>query len=379
MVATIPAVVIALSIAPSALGQASTVKVVPEAPSSSSSNSGSSDPNIVRATSADPASSTGAATSGASTTVVVTGEPVAPPPPPPPPPTAPAAPAAPDPSQPTLPAFVLDVEQAIPIAPPEWELLELRQLESRMVNAPNDASRAEAAAAFELLRARLESDGPVVILGRRAGGGNGNVPAAVLVPSGLGGRAMASASRLRVTPLDAPFPASALGKATRAFPNLRLFGTASAPGYIAAHIESASGPTSATPTPAGAAPSPWARRAALSLPESEQLAVDGSPEAGPLMNGRVPLAVTVRNAGTSALPPCEVFFEFMDASGNLIHREFLWITRQRTEALEASLPALVPGDRVVIETPVPPEIAAQAQSCRVFIVKMLPGAQAARR
>lgn len=275
------------------------------------------------------------------------------------------------------PPFTLLVEQSIPVPPPEWEFLQLRELEARLVNAPDDAARGVTAMELEALRQRMNVDHAVVLLGRmNAGAREAPVNAAVLVPAGMGGNTVTADSSVRVMPSAIPFPASALGEAARAFPSLRLFGTPTSPGFVAESFEPVATTTEAR-TISGGRAAPWARRTATALAESANLVVDAPLAPGPMLNGRIPVAVTVRNSGAAALPPCEVFVEFMDGSGNLIHREFRWVTAQRSEALEAHLPALAPGAQTTIEIPLPPNIAAQAQSARVLILKALPTPQAA--
>jgi len=271
---------------------------------------------------------------------------------------------------------VLVVEQVVPLSPSEWELLDARQLEARAVNAANDADRTAAVAELEALRTRVASDRAVVLLGR-TGGGGGSRPTAVLIASGMGAESISPGASVRVVPIDAAFPSSSLGSAEHAFPSLRTFGTPTAPGFIAESFEVTAAPSGASAA-ASVPPAPWARRTAMSLPESSNLVTEGVPAAGAMVNGRVPVSVTVRNAGTRPLPACEVFFEMLDSSGAVIHREFAWITPQRSWSLEPNLPALAPGDRATIDVPLPPEIAARSQSCRVLIVKMFSGARSKR-
>ncbi|MBX3354878.1 MAG: hypothetical protein KF724_04190 [Phycisphaeraceae bacterium] len=281
--------------------------------------------------------------------------------------------------------FVLAVEQRVKLEPPEWDTLELRELEARIVNATSDAWRAELEAQAAVLRERMDRDGACVLLGRSAARGDaGGRPTAVFVPAGMSGWEAERGSTVRVTPSARPWPSLGLGLAAQAFPELRTFGTEARPGFVASAIEivtrsdtapGAAGATTESVIRAipGRDKSPWTRAVASPRTESASLQVEGGPESGPILNGRVPMSITVRNAGVQALPPSEVFFEFMDASGNLIHREFQWVTPQRAAALEARLPALAPGAVATIETPVPPEIAAQARSCRVLILRFLSG------
>lgn len=270
--------------------------------------------------------------------------------------------------------FVLTVEQNVRLAPPEWDLLRVRELEARLINAPTDAARMATAQELEALRMRLAEDGAVVLLGRAAGARGSSVPTVVLVPAGLRGPTIAAGSAVRVTPSAADLPASALGLATNAFPMIRTSGTDALPGFVAAAVEPATAPSTSARAARATDPSPWAGALATSLAESASLSVEGSPVAGAEVSGRVPLRVTVRNSGPSALPPVEVFFEFLDGSGNLIHREFAWVTPQRSQALEAHLPALAPGATVNTEVAVPPAIAAQARSARVLILRELAAA-----
>jgi len=269
------------------------------------------------------------------------------------------------------PPFVLIVEENVPLDPPEWDVIQLRELEARLVNAPSDERRNAVAAELEELRRLMEVDGRVLLLGRTdARGRRGPADVAVLVPAGLGGASVVAGSSVRVTPSPALFPSSALGDATLAFPSLRRFGTSSSPGYIATVIEPISTGAAARSVSDDRA-SPWARRTATALAESERLVVDTPLASGPVVNDRVPVTLTVRNSSTLALPPCEVFFEFMDGSGNLLHREFGWITPQRTLALEAHLPALTAGQQTMIDVPLPPDVAAQASSARVLILRAI--------
>lgn len=273
------------------------------------------------------------------------------------------------------PPFVFAVDQIVPLAPPEWDTLQLRELEARLVNAPDDAARNATAVELDVLRRRMDTERAVVLLGRMQAGRSGApTDAVVYVPAGLGGISVGQGATIRVSPTAAPFPSSALGEAVHAFPNVRRFGTAEMPGFIAGAIEPATATIPVRTVSTVRDASPWARRTATSLAESAKLSVEGALSAGPMVNGRVPMSVTVRNAGAAALPPCEVFFEFLDANGNLIHREFSWVTSQRSEALEAHLPALQPGEQATVTTPLPPEIAAQARSARVLILKALASA-----
>ncbi len=275
------------------------------------------------------------------------------------------------------PPFVLDVEQVVPLAPASWDVLELRRLDSEVVNATSEAARSAVAAQRDALKARLD-DGACVLLGRStlAGGAGRNgasaAGTAVLVPEGLRGRAVAVGSSVRVTPSAAPWPSMALSEAARAFPELRLYGTSERPGFVAAAVESLPAPAENAKAPAPSPPSAtaWGRASARSLPASAGLIAD-APVAGRPVDRWVPMSVTIRNSSQTAMPPCEVFVEFLGANGEIVHREFRWLTERDSVASENRLPALAPGASTTVRVPVPPAIATQATGARVLVVKLL--------
>ncbi|MBM4113288.1 MAG: hypothetical protein FJ253_07925 [Phycisphaerae bacterium] len=270
--------------------------------------------------------------------------------------------------------FTLQVEQMVPLDPPGWDLLEMQRLEVAQVNATSEQARNEIAVEIEALRKRLD-DGACVLLGRGpiASGGRGAGGTAVLVPAGLGGRAALRGESVRVVPSAIPWPSMAVGDARRSYPELRLYGTPARPGFVAESIEVLPPPgekESAKRAPAAPSPTTWGRASAISLPESSQLVCD-APVPGAATSRWIPMSVTVRNSGAKPLPECEVFVEFLDSSGQLLHREFKWITERDSTASEARLPALAPGASTVIRVPAPPSIADKATECRVLIVRLL--------
>lgn len=274
--------------------------------------------------------------------------------------------------------FTLQVEQVVPLAPPEWERLELTRLEVDRVNATSEAARSVIDGEIRSLKARLD-DGPCVLLGQGpiAGDGRGIGGTAVLVPSGMGARAMTPGTAVRVTPSSIPWPPMAVGEASRAYPVLRLFGTPARPGFVAESIESVAAPTGSTSRGSASVPdpsrTPWGRAVATSLAESAQLGCD-SPTAERTRGAWVPMGVTVRNTGAKALAPSEVFVEFLDSNGALVHREYRWVTPRDTTATEARLPGLEPGASTTIRVPVPASMAPRCAACRVMILRFLPNA-----
>jgi len=278
--------------------------------------------------------------------------------------------------------FVLEVERMVPLEAPEWETMELKSLEVRMFNAPTDEARQALAAQADALRQRIDQQSPCVLLGRSAAKSGSAAPTAVLVPAGMSGRTAVTGSVVRVTPSTEPWPNFGLGEAGRAFPELRLFGTATRPGFVASAIEvtaqsgnAASEPRStaeavkAIPT---AEPSPWLRKTPASLAASASLVVEGAPVAGSPIGNMVPMSLRVRNSAVTSLPPCHVYFEFFDGSGNLIHREFRWLTERMTDPTEARIPEMAPNAVITLDTMVPVSVAPMVSSAKVLIVRALP-------
>lgn len=291
-----------------------------------------------------------------------------------------------DPSNATTGApFTLQVEQRVLLSPPEWQTLEIRDLEERIINAVNDAARTELQARRDALRDLMERDRACVLLGRAVTRGATEArPTAVLVPAGRGGSAAVVGSSVRVTPTTEPWPALGVGEAARAFPELRLFGSGARPGFVAESLEVAGVPashgSSATTTAEAVKaipriePSPWSREAPACLAASGSLVVEQAPEARRAFGALAPVRLLVRNTAAVPLPASQVYIEFFDGSGALVHREFRWLTERRTVAEEARIPALAPGAVTPLETVVPASLAPSVASARVLIMRAFPAA-----